>query len=175
MTREIICIGGAVVDILVRPLDQLPPVGQSVTVEQVNLQVGGCAVNTAILMARLGLKVSFWGRLGADTLGRFLKAQLEEEKVFPEVFILDPTIPTKAALVVVNSRGERSLIRTGEGGNALSLKDLDQIDLSGARHLHIGGCYSLRNLMGENLAALLRYAKEMGVGTSLDTVWTQDD
>lgn len=174
MTREVICTGGAVVDILVRSLDQLPPAGQAVTVDQIALQIGGCGINTAVLLARLGLKVSFWGRLGADTLGRFLKSQLEEEMVHPEVFILDPTIPTKSAVVVVNTKGERSLIRSTDGGNALSLKDLDHIDLRGVRHLHIGGCYSLRNLMGENLAALLCYAREMGVTTSLDTVWTQD-
>ncbi|WP_218081416.1 carbohydrate kinase family protein [Anthocerotibacter panamensis] len=175
MTREVICTGGAVVDVLVRPLEQLPKAGESATVEQILLQAGGCGVNTAILLARLGLKVGFWGRLGADSLGRFIKGQLEEEKVHPEVFICDPTIPTKAAMVVVNRKGERSLIRASEGGNALSLKDLDRIDLQGVRHLHIGGCYSLRNLLGENLAALLRYAQETGVRTSLDTVWTHDD
>jgi len=113
--------------------------------------------------------------LGADSLGRFLKGQLEAEKVFPEVFIMDPTLVTKAALLIVNNQGERSLIRSREGGNALSLKDLDKIDLKGVRHLHIGGSYSLRNLLGENLAALLRYAKEMGLSTSLDTVWTHED
>ncbi len=175
MAREIICTGGAVVDVLVRPLDQIPKPGHSTTAEQISLQIGGCGVNTAVLLARLGLNVSFWARLGADGLGRFLKSQLEEENVRPEIFIMDPSIPTKATLLVINSKGDRSLIRVPEGGNALSLKDLDQIDLTGVRHLHIGGCYSLRNLLGENLAALLRYAKEMSVSTSLDTVWTHDE
>ncbi len=174
MTQDIICTGGAVVDILVRSLDELPAPGQSVTVEQIFLQVGGCGVNTAILLARLGLNVSFWGRLGADSLGHFLKSQLVAERIDPEVFIFDPSMSTKTAVVVINRQGERSLIRSGETGNALSLKDLDQINLAGVRHLHIGGCYSLRNLMGENLAALLRYAQEMDVRTSVDTVWTQD-
>ncbi|MBD2102149.1 carbohydrate kinase family protein [Leptolyngbya sp. FACHB-261] len=162
-------------DILIRPLPQLPLPGSSTAVETISLVVGGCAANTAIALAQLDLPVGIWARVGQDALGDLLKQQLLSAGVTADLFIQDPTLATKAVALLVGPDGDRRLLRGPGLSNALSPLDLANLNLQGLGWLHIGGLYSLRRLLGAELASLLVQAQDAGVITSLDTVWTHDN
>lgn len=172
---SVVCTGAAVVDVLVRTPQLLPAPGESKIVEAISLAPGGCGINTAIGLARLGVDVSFWARLGADGAGDFLRSQLAGHGVGLDNWEQSPERTTKSTVVLVSESGERAFLRTSGGGNALSPSDFEQAEWSGIRHLHIGGCYSLRRLLGADLAHVLRLARTHGVTTSVDTVWSHDD
>ncbi|MBC8121206.1 MAG: carbohydrate kinase family protein [Gemmatimonadaceae bacterium] len=172
---SVACTGAAVVDVLVRAPRTLPAPGESKIVDAISLAPGGCGINTAIGLARLGVDVSFWARLGADGAGDFLRNQLEGHRVRLDNWQQSPERTTKSAVVLVSESGERAFLRTSGGGNALSLDDFEHAEWSGIRHLHVGGCYSLRRLLDVDLAQALRLARAYGVTTSVDTVWSHDD
>ena len=45
------------------------------------LQIGGCAANVVIYLARLGLKARIIGKIGDDNFGKFMLDILNSEKV----------------------------------------------------------------------------------------------
>ena len=58
---SILCIGQLVADVVVRPVDALPHPGRTDVVEDLQLLSGGCASNTAAVLAKLGAKVGIAG------------------------------------------------------------------------------------------------------------------
>lgn len=172
--KMVLCTGAAVVDVLVDAPDSLPKPGTSKTVGQILLSVGGCGANTAIGLAKLGIAVSFWGRFGADGAGDFLRNQLSAAGVKLQYWEQVKTVLTKTTVVLRSPCGDRSFLRTTGGGNGIDRQDGQCLDWRDIAHLHIGGCYSLRSLLAEDLAAVLARAKSFGVVTSVDTVWSSE-
>ncbi|MGR5175523.1 aminoimidazole riboside kinase [Vibrio parahaemolyticus] len=69
---------------------------------------GGAPANVAVAIARLGGETSFFGRVGQDPLGRFMKQTLTEEKVNTEFMLLDEAQRTSTVIVDLDDSGERS-------------------------------------------------------------------
>lgn len=172
--KMVLCTGAAVIDVLIDCPDSLPQPGTSKTVNQIALSVGGCGANTAIGLARLGVAVNLWGRFGEDAAGNFLKNQLNLLGVGLQYWEQIQTVSTKTTVVLLSPGGDRSFLRTTGGGNAINKQDSSLVDWQNVAHLHIGGCYSLRSLVADDLAAMLKTAKSFGVITSVDTVWSSE-
>jgi sugar/nucleoside kinase (ribokinase family) len=83
---EVFCAGNAVVDVLARPVDGLAAPGASQRVEDVALGPGGNGVNTAMALARLGVRVALAAPVGQDRLGEILR-----QSVGAQLGSLDPT------------------------------------------------------------------------------------
>ena len=60
-----------VVDHLTPPIARLPCAGELVPVDQLVLNIGGGAANTAVDLTRLGVGVAICARVGDDIFGRF--------------------------------------------------------------------------------------------------------
>ncbi len=172
--KAVLCTGAAVIDVLIDCPDSLPKPGTSTTVNQIALSVGGCGANTAIGLAKLGLAVNYWGRFGNDGAGDFLRNQLNAAGVALQYWEQTQTISTKTTVVLLSPGGDRSFLRTTGGGNGINKQDGARVHWQNIAHLHIGGCYSLRSLLAEDLAAVLKVAKSFGVITSVDTVWSSE-
>ena len=56
------CIGGTVADLLARPVGAMPDPGRLTLVDEMRLAPGGCAVNSASALARLGVPARLIGR-----------------------------------------------------------------------------------------------------------------
>lgn len=69
---------------------------------------GGAPANVAVAVSRLGGAVGFFGRVGDDPLGRFMKQFLESENVNTEYLSLDAEHRTSTVLVDLDDRGERT-------------------------------------------------------------------
>ena len=52
--KSILCVGQLVADIVVRPGDALPVAGRTDLVADLELLAGGCAANTAAVLAKFG-------------------------------------------------------------------------------------------------------------------------
>jgi sugar/nucleoside kinase (ribokinase family) len=172
--KMVLCTGAGVIDVLIDCPDSLPQPGTSKTVNQIALSVGGCGANTAIGLARLGVAVNLWGRFGEDAAGNFLKSQLDLLGVGLQYWEQIQIVSTKTTVVLLSPGGDRSFLRTTGGGNAINKQDGLCVDWQNVAHLHIGGCYSLRSLLADDLAAVLKTAKSFGVITSVDTVWSSE-
>ncbi|MCL9773777.1 aminoimidazole riboside kinase [Vibrio methylphosphonaticus] len=69
---------------------------------------GGAPANVAVAITRLGGDSAFFGRVGDDPLGRFMKQVLSDEGVSTEYMILDAQQRTSTVIVDLDAQGERS-------------------------------------------------------------------
>jgi sugar/nucleoside kinase (ribokinase family) len=168
---DVACLGILVADVIARPVDELPAAGSLGFVEQIVLRTGGCAINTATALGRLGVSAAVAGKVGADPFGDFLLGVLEERGLDRRLVVRDPEAPTSATVVLVDGAGERTFLHV-KGANAeLGVGELDRERLLAGRALHIAGALVLDALDGEPCAALLAEARGRGLLTSVDTVW----
>jgi sugar/nucleoside kinase (ribokinase family) len=164
----VVCAGLVVADHLCPPIDHLPRSGELVTVDELVLNIGGGAANTAVDLARLGVTAAVRARLGDDIFGRFATETLEASKVATAALMIDRELPTSQTLVV-NVRGEDRRFIHCVGANAgFVAADLDQVLEQPPRILHIGYFLILPRLDAVELAERFARARRAGTITLLD-------
>ncbi len=168
---EVTCVGILVADVIARPVRELPRRGQLTLVDHMSTHIGGCAANTGIGLARLGVQTGVVGKVGKDGLGDFVVRTLEENCVDTTAMVYDADISTSATMVMVSEDGERSFLHYMGANAALTGEDIDFDYLANSKVVHVAGAFVMTALDGEPMAKLLRRAKEMNLITSLDTVW----
>jgi len=105
---SVIVLGGINTDYLIRgPV--LPAPGQSVAGHDFLVAPGGKGANQAVAAARLGARVALIGRVGAEPRGRELVRGLRREGINVSHISFDPKIPTGAAIIAVDARGEKQI------------------------------------------------------------------
>lgn len=167
---DVVCLGILVADVIARPVDELPH-GAVSLMDEVSLHGGGCALNTATGLARLGLSVAVVGKVGEDTFGDFIVGLLDERGLDTQGVLRDPATPTSATIVLVDSAGERSFLHLPGANGALSAEELPMESVFAGRALHVAGSLVMPMLDGAPTARLLAEARHRGVRTSLDTVY----
>jgi sugar/nucleoside kinase (ribokinase family) len=168
---DVVCLGILVADAIARPVDDVPPRGGLELVDEVSLHGGGCALNTASTLVRLGLTSAVVGKVGADPFGDFLLQLLDERRVDRRGVLQDPGVSTSATVVLVDSGGERTFLHLPGANGRVRLEELKEDVLFGGRALHVAGALVMQELDGDPTAAVLAQAKARGLTTSLDTVW----
>ena len=168
---DVLCVGIFVVDVIGRPIDSFPEKGKLMLFDELEMHTGGCANNTATALARLGISAGGMGKIGRDGFGDFILRTLTENGVNTEGIVRDSTANTSFTFVSVASDGERTFCHYMGANAALSESDLDLELIKRCKILHVAGSFVMPNFDGQPTANILRAAKEMGVTTSLDTVW----
>lgn len=172
---EVVCIGLLVADVVAGPLRAYPAAGRLSLVEQMELHTGGCAANSAIALAKLGVSTGVMGKVGDDTFGRFIVDRLRTHGIDTAGITRSVHHRTSATWVCVDENKERSFIHYTGANADLSLEDINRARLLRHRALHLGGALLLPRLDGAPMADLLRSARAGGLKTSLDTVWDPTD
>jgi sugar/nucleoside kinase (ribokinase family) len=168
---DVVCLGILVADAIARPVADLPDRGSLGLVDEISLHGGGCALNTASALARLGLDAGVAGKVGDDALGAFLVSLLNERGVDRDGVLVDPSVSTSATVVLVDMAGERTFLHLPGASASVRDEELDPRYLFSGRCLHLAGALVMEELDGEPGARLLAEAKSRALLTSLDTVW----
>jgi sugar/nucleoside kinase (ribokinase family) len=168
---DVVCLGIVVADVICRPVDDLPERGTLGLVDEVALRGGGCALNTASALARLGLEAGVAGKVGADRFGDFLAELLDERGVDRRALVRDSRAPTSATVALVGSDGTRTFLHVPGANGTLRPDELDRELLFAGRALHAAGQLVMPGLDGEPFAELLAEARRRGIATSVDTVF----
>jgi sugar/nucleoside kinase (ribokinase family) len=164
----VVCAGLVVADHVSPPLDHLPRSGELIEVDNLVLNIGGGAANTAVDLSRLGVRTAICARVGTDVFGRFATEALHSHGIDCTALKTDPTLPTSQTLIV-NVRGEdRRFIHAGGANRGFVAADLDAVLDRPPRVLHIGYFLILPNLDANDLAEQFRRARAAGTLTLLD-------
>src|SRR3954447_25239285 len=102
-----VCMGAHVLDVLVRPVDQVPEGQGGVLVEQIRMAPAGAAGGTAVTLAKLGAEVHSAGGVGQDLLGEALVRMLEEYGVDCSALVRRPDVQTSASVLPIRENGDR--------------------------------------------------------------------
>lgn len=170
---DVVVLGNFVVDIIGQPIDRLPERGRLLRLDTLETHPGGCGLNTAAALGKLGAKVAALGAVGDDLYGRYVRERLHGWNVDTSALMQHPTAPTGLALVAVDSTGERSFLYH-PGANGVFDPECVLLDrFPEARHFHYAGFFVLPAL-DPHAADMLRAARERGMTTSLDVCWDPD-
>ena len=108
-------------------------------------RTAGAETNVAIGLARLGLKVGWASRLGADSMGRFLLAEMQREGIDCSRVVCDPAQRTGFQFkgrVTDGSDPPVEYHRKGSAASHMGPGDIDEGWLRSARHLHATGVFA---------------------------------
>ncbi len=110
-------------------------------VEAFTRSIAGADLNVAIGLSRLGLRVGYVTRLGADSFGRFIAAALRREGIDLQQVAIDPARPTGFMLKSRTDEGDpqTEYFRRGSAASQLGPADHARSYGAAARHLHVTG------------------------------------
>jgi len=168
---QIACLGILVADVVGKPIEAFPPKGTLEVVDRMELHAGGCAANTGIALAKLGVDVSILGKVGKDGFGDFMLQAMRRSGADVSGVVQDEAHATSATMVAVDAHGERTFLHHPGANAAFEAEDIVWDIIDAAPILHIAGPFLMPRYMGAPLANTLRRAKEGGKITTLDTVW----
>lgn len=168
---EVCCLGILVADVVGKPIESFPPKGTLAAVERMELHVGGCAANTSLALAKLGVATSILGKIGDDGFGQFLAGTLEKHGVDTRGLRRDTIEATSATMVAVDAAGERTFLHYPGANAVFEAGDVAWPEIEAAPILHVAGPFLMPRYMGADNADVLKQAKALGKITALDTVW----
>jgi sugar/nucleoside kinase (ribokinase family) len=170
---QVVSLGIMVADVIGRPVSGMPESGRLVLVDEMSLHPGGCALNVALVLARLDIPVTMVGRIGRDPFGRFLLSAVTERGIDTSGIRCDDERGTSASMVLVDEGGERRFIHYIGANAQLNVHDVDMALVTGAAILHVAGSLVMPGIDGPPTAGILRQARAAGVITFLDTAWDE--
>jgi sugar/nucleoside kinase (ribokinase family) len=134
--------------------------------------LAGAETNVAIGLSRLGLRVRWISRLGADSFGEFVRGAVVQENVDCTCVTVDPQRPTGFMLKSRATDGRDPTVeyfRSGSAASALSLADFNAESFLDARHLHVSGITpALSASAAELVAHTMRFMRDAGRTVSFD-------
>ncbi len=122
---DVACVGDAFVDTITY-VTEFPKSGEGVWGTPVKLVGGGCGANVASGLAKTGAKVGFFGRVGDDENGNFLIKDFINRGVDISGVVRDPNVPSGVVFILVEPRGERTIIPCALGA-AYTLVEYDDL------------------------------------------------
>jgi sugar/nucleoside kinase (ribokinase family) len=162
---RVVALGVHVVDVLVRPVEEIPSGQGGQLVEEIRITPAGSAGGTAITLAKLGAEVQSAGAIGTDALGRVLIELLQSFGVETSLLIPRDGVQTSASVLPIRADGSRPAFHVVGANAAYSSADAPWEAIAGASHLHLG---APEFMGGEEAAKILSFARERGVVTSAD-------
>ena len=168
---EITCIGLLTADVVGKPIDTLPDRGKLQRVERMELHTGGCAANTGIGLAKLGVRTAIIGKVGRDGLGDFIVKRLADNGIEIGGVSRDEEAATSATMVLVHGDGERSFLHYYGANATLGQPDVDLELVMRSKVVHVAGAFLMPSLDGAPCAEILKRARQAEVITAFDTAW----
>jgi len=118
--NRVIVYGSAAVD-TIAVIDELPETDEIHYLSDVQDYPGGSAANVAIALRRLGVHVSFIGKIGGDAEGVHLMKEFQKEDVDTSGVIIEPAQTTVKTFIFINQFGGKRIHVLGRNNSALRL------------------------------------------------------
>ena len=173
-------VGVHILDVLGRPVSDIPLGQRSVLLEEIKATAAGTAAGPSVDLARLGVPVYSCGAIGDDALGDLLLMLLNKEGVDTSYVIRKLGQRTSATILPIRPNGERPALHAPGATQMLEPGDLtaEIFDVAAARGtqpvLHIGGPDAIGPFAGDPMEALARAAKDRGFLVTLDVLRVGD-
>jgi len=129
---------------------------------------GGAPANVAVAVSRLGGNSGFFGRVGEDPFGKFMKNTLIQESVNTDFMVLDPTHRTSTVVVDLDDSGERSFTFMVKPSADQFLQSTDIPDFRKGQWLHICSIALANEPSRSSTFLAIKKIKEAGGFVSFD-------
>ena len=171
MKYDVACIGIFVADCIAKTIKQIPERGKLGLIDSLNLYSGGCAMNAAVDMKKIGANVSVLGMVGNDGFGSFLLNELSKAGISADGICVSNEKNTSASVVLVDEGGERTFLHC-TGANAFYTDEFVNYDvIEDSEIVFVAGTMLMPSFDGEPCSRVLKKCREMGKTTVLDSAW----
>ena len=160
-----VAMGVHVVDVLARPVGDIPEGQGGALVDEIRITAAGSAGGTAVTLAKLGAKVASAGAIGTDALGDVLLELLGERGVDTSALVRREGVQTSASVLPIRPDGSRPAFHVVGANASYGPDDAPWDRIASATHLHLGGPEFMG---GEAAAKILSFARDNGTVTSAD-------
>ncbi len=170
--KKVLCVGSAVMDILVQSADfrvmknhqvsggvaLCEVYGGKTEAQNISLQTGGAGTNVAVGLSRLGLVSASLARVGDDWMKDLVLYDLKSEGVDVSMIQIGKGEKTGISVVLVATDGGRSIITYRGAARDMNSKEMDWGKVSGADWIQIATLGGNMNL-AEDLVNFARKEK----------------
>ncbi|MEM1514492.1 MAG: carbohydrate kinase family protein [Candidatus Bathyarchaeia archaeon] len=136
MSLEVVCFGALNMDKLYR-VDKLAGADEESIILDFRESPGGSAANTAVGLARLGVRVGYIGKVADDREGRLLIKSFIDEGVDVSGIIISKMGKSGAVIGFVDQTGNRALYLDPGVNNTLEFNEINVDYVRGVRILHL--------------------------------------
>jgi sugar/nucleoside kinase (ribokinase family) len=162
---KVVALGAHILDILGRPVTEIPEGQGGTLIEEIRLSPAGAAGGTAVTLGKLGASVVSAGAVGTDDAGRVLVEALERFGVDCSRLVRRDDVQTSATILPIRPNGDRPALHVIGANGTYTIEDVPWDEIESAGFLHVGGPEFLGP---ENATEILRRAREAGVTTTCD-------
>jgi sugar/nucleoside kinase (ribokinase family) len=162
------CVGTYIVDVLGRPVAELPRGQVSMRLEEIRMTPAGTAGGTSVDLARLGARVIAFGAVGRDQIADFLLAALEAQGVETRFLVRKDGVQTSATILPIHPDGSRPAWHVPGANAQFAIEDVPLSALAACDAVHLGGVTALPGIDGEPAARILAHARTRGALTTAD-------
>ncbi|MEM2341779.1 MAG: carbohydrate kinase family protein [Candidatus Bathyarchaeia archaeon] len=136
MNLEVVCFGALNVDKLYR-VDRLAGADEESVILDFKESPGGSAANTAVGLARLGVKVGYIGKVAEDREGSLLLKSFIDEGVDLGGIVISKAGRSGIVMGFVDQQGHRALYLDPGVNNTLRYEEINPDYIRGAKILHL--------------------------------------
>ena len=163
---RILVVGEINVDFVFMGCHAPPTPGREVLADDFVMTPGSSSMICAMGLARLGNRVAFHGRLGADASGTFCLQALRDAGI--DVSTVHPDHALRTGVTAsLSTPQDRALVTFTGAMSELRVEDVKDEWLKNTDHLHVSSYYLQRSLR-EGCGELFARATAAGLTTSLD-------
>jgi sugar/nucleoside kinase (ribokinase family) len=171
----VVAAGTYIMDVLGRPVSELP-IGQvSLILDEIRATPAGTAGGTAVDLARLGARVLALGAVGSDLAGDFVVGALGSWGVDTSSLRRRTDVQTSCTMLPIHPDGSRPAWHVPGANSTFALEDVDWDAVERAAAVHLGGLTALPALDGEPAGELLARARRHGALTTADFLGVRGD
>ena len=177
MIPEIICIGMGTVDLMAQGVGEVKLDGSTFFVDSAGMKTGGDATNESITLHKVGHEVALVTAVGNDDAGKFYKMKVAESGVATDGIAVSEEYPTATSIVLIGKDGERSFLAL-ENNAASTMRFLlpEGVEIGkGLKAISLASLFYTKGQKDEDMAALLKQAREAGAVTFADLVMDLKD
>ena len=162
-SSEIIIIGAAIIDILVRPADEEVFRSGSSSAEEIRMSTGADALNEATVLARLGKRVRLETVIGSDRAGAFIREHCQNSGIELPEDCEREGLPTGINVVLIDKTGERHFLTNPKGSlRSLTLADIHMPFCEDAGIVCFASIFVVSRISADKLEIIFRQAKKQG-------------
>jgi sugar/nucleoside kinase (ribokinase family) len=164
--KKVLVAGELNVDLVFQGYKTFPEVGKEILVDDFLMVLGSASAICAMGLAKLGLRVAFLGKAGADPWGRFCLESLTARGIDVTRTTCEPSLKTGVTAAITSPR-DRALVSFLGSIASLGAADISDHALAEADHLHVSSYY-LQERLRRDARSLFARARRLGLTTSLD-------
>lgn len=127
MTARVVIVGSLNMDLIIRS-SRIPQPGETILGGEFHTAPGGKGANQAVAAARMGGRVAMVGRVGDDSFAATLLENLAAAGVDSHLVFQDSQVATGVALIVVDDKGENSIVVASGANMRLSPQDIEHAE-----------------------------------------------